>query len=392
MDAANIDSFDVACGLVFGTPRRTDGDKSSTSVFDPGSNWSIPLYSCAMTTKATIKNVAFRFNGTDDLSAIKVTGIQNKIYPNDDSKPLWGVERTDKRVGEVPRLWGLISDSDKGNVSVHTLRQESLYLPGRGSSPLHYETLLLSSNRGNQYLPGAEFYTKALASVFDMGMDIPFGSGLPDYTGRTSLAMYRRWHELSRTAATTPKILNLIWTDIASNAVVGTRGWHGARTQSSSMLTKRDNVMSKQASNAPAVKYMQSRVRYRRAYAIPAFVVLFFAAGIVFATMVFALMGRVSTSRMRQYLNLTSQGRIATTYLYGQNGEMPAPPTSHMRTRSSTRRWVENMGKSPVTVAEGENDFLAIDDPRRPQVILAAGESESTEGSHCDPGQGNNGS
>lgn len=50
------------------------------------------------------------------------------------------------------------------------------------------------------------------------------------------------------------------------------------------------------------------------------------------------------------------------------------------------------MGKSPVTVAEGENDFLAIDDPRRPQVILAAGESESTEGSHCDPGQGNNGS
>ena len=61
---------------------------------DPGSNWSIPLYSYAAGVKATIKTMSFRFNGTDDLSGLKVTEIVPKRYNDDASKPLWGVENS----------------------------------------------------------------------------------------------------------------------------------------------------------------------------------------------------------------------------------------------------------------------------------------------------------
>ncbi|KAL1995994.1 hypothetical protein VTN49DRAFT_529 [Thermomyces lanuginosus] len=360
-DAANLDNFVAACGLVYGAPNRTDG--RSSIVFEPGSKWSVPMYSCIMTAKATIKRVTFQFNGSDDLSALKVTQISNKVYPDEESKPLWGVERTDKKLADVKPLWGLISSPEQGNISLHTIRQESLYLPGYESG------LRFSSLGGTQNLPGADFYAKGIASVFSENG----GSDIPDYTGRMNLAMYRRWQELSESAETTAKILNLIWTDLSSNAVVGTRGVHGARNQSpylSSNLEKRDVTVSEPSSNPPRVKYMQRRVRYRWAYAIPAFIVLFITAVIAFTTLVFVLIGRANMTRMRQYLNKTSQGRIFTTYLYGQKGETfaQASPASPSLAPGSTRRWVQNAGKNPVTVAEGANDSLVIHGPQIAQA------------------------
>lgn len=182
--------------------------------------------------------------------------------------------------------------------------------------------------------------------------------------------MYRRWQELSRTAETTAKILNLIWTDLSSNAVVGTRGLHGAGTQSSSSLEKRNDAISQPESNTPGVKYMQRRVRYRLTYAVPAFVVLFLTAVIAFISLVLTLMGRAGASQMRRYLNKTSQGRILTTYLYSPKGEIAAQarPAPHLGPRGSTKRWVKNMGKNPVSVTEGRNDFLVVDGLRSVQA------------------------
>ncbi|KAL1995995.1 hypothetical protein VTN49DRAFT_530 [Thermomyces lanuginosus] len=357
-DIANMDNFAAACGMVYGAPSRTD--KNYSLVLEPGSNWSVPMYSCIMTAKATIKRVTFQFNGSDDLSALKVTEIKNKVYPNEESKPLWGVERTDKKLADVRPLWGLISSPEQGNISLHTIRQESLYLPG------HSKLSSLHSGGGYQNLPGIEFYSGAMNSVFEL--DFP-SLGVPDYTGRMNIAMYRRWQELSRSAETTAKILNLIWTDLSSNAVVGTRGLHGAIMQgsTSSSLEKRDIGESSPSPNTPRVKYMQRRVRYRWAYAVPALIVLVLTAVIAFATIIFVLMGRAGVTRLRQYLNKTSQGRILTTILYGRKGEISAPAPS-MQTRSSTRRWVANVGKNPVTVAEGANDTLVIDGPEAVQA------------------------
>ncbi|KAL1992981.1 hypothetical protein VTN49DRAFT_3738 [Thermomyces lanuginosus] len=349
-DNANLDNFVANCGMLYGAPIRTD-NKSSSIVFEPGSNWSMPLYSCIMTAKATIKRVTFRFNGTDDLSAIKVTEINHKVYPDEESMPLWGVERSDKNLSDVRLLWGLISSPDQGNISLHTLRQESLYLPGFDP------TLGFSTTGGYQNLPGSEFYIRGIGSVFSMKYD----SNLPDYTGKMNLAMYHRWQELSKAANTASKILDLIWTDVSSNAVVGTRGLHGARLQGYS-----SSSMSEPSSNTPAVKFMQRRVRYHWEYAVPALIVLILTAVIAFVTLLFAIIGRANMTRLRQYLNKTSQGRILTTHLYGQKGGTVAQEPHTLRPRS-TRRWVENVGKNPVTVAEGNNDFLVIDGPQASQ-------------------------
>jgi hypothetical protein len=72
---------------MYGAPRRQDGDASL--LFEPGSSWTIPMYSCISATKALVKTVSFRFNGSDSLSGLTVTGLIDKVYPNDASKPLW---------------------------------------------------------------------------------------------------------------------------------------------------------------------------------------------------------------------------------------------------------------------------------------------------------------
>ena len=46
-----------------------------------------------------------------------------------------------------------------------------------------------------------------------------------DYTAKSNLAVYATWQENSRNPAMVLKIINLVWTYIAANAVVGTWGW-----------------------------------------------------------------------------------------------------------------------------------------------------------------------
>lgn len=126
---------------------------------------------------------------------------------------------------------------------------------------------------------------------------------------------------------------------------------------------------------------MQRRVRYRWAYAIPAPIVLALTAAITVATMVFTLMGQANMTRMRQYLNKTSQGRIFTTYLYVQKGETAAQavPATRKPKRNSTRRWVENTGKYAVTVAERDNDSLIINGSGAPQALPLLQETPVTQ-------------
>lgn len=92
-DLANITNIGAACGLVFGAARRKDGSESLT--FEPETWWTQPLYSCASTTKAVIKTVQFKYNGTSqtNLKNLKVLNVTDKAYQSDDDKPLWGVER-----------------------------------------------------------------------------------------------------------------------------------------------------------------------------------------------------------------------------------------------------------------------------------------------------------
>ncbi|KAI8630319.1 hypothetical protein F5Y19DRAFT_474706 [Xylariaceae sp. FL1651] len=326
-DFANITNMMALCGTLYGAPRRRDG--SASLLFDPGSSWTLPMYSCISTVKASIKTVSFRFDGADDLSGLTITNIAPKAYSNDASKPLWGVEHSDIPLGDVRPLWGLVTPESASHLKLDTLRRESLYLPGYADG---------SGTIGYQNLPGTDFPLLALADTFSVGSLL---SSKVDYSGASNLAMYRLWQELSRNASDAGKILNLIWTDIATNLVLGTKGLQPGNVN----LAKRDN-QSGTSSNMPTVTTYTRRVEYYYPYGIPAFLTLVLAALIFFATACFMLLGSARPSYMRLLLEETSVGRLLTSYTPLQDGF-----SSHFRGGDGgTKDWARGPGQQRFTL------------------------------------------
>jgi hypothetical protein len=81
----NINGSVVGCSLLYGAANRTDG--GSPLIGDPGSPWSIPIYSCATAVKATIRTVTFQYNGTG-IKALNIMGTTPKQYQDNSSLPL----------------------------------------------------------------------------------------------------------------------------------------------------------------------------------------------------------------------------------------------------------------------------------------------------------------
>lgn len=48
-------------------------------------------------------------------------------------------------------------------------------------------------------------------------------TGVFDYSGICSYPMFLKWNRLSKTAETAPLLINLVWTDIMANYVMGAR-------------------------------------------------------------------------------------------------------------------------------------------------------------------------
>ena len=301
-DLANITNMVASCGLLYGAPRRRDG--SSSLLFDPGSSWTLPMFSCISTVKASIKTVSFRFNGTDTLSGLSVTNLTPKAYPDEASKPLWGVENSGDDLSDVKPLWGLVSPSAAKRLNLSTVRSERLYIPG-------YTLGDLSNNEG-QNLPAVDFPAMALGKVYAVGSS---ERGNIDYSGSTNLAMYRLWQDLSRDAATAYKIPNLIWTDIAANLVLGTRGLAG---NNDAGLEKRDGGNTRaDAASMPLVTTYERRIRYRYVYGIPAFLALALASLILVSSFLLAVLGPARLGYLRVVLEETSAGRLLVAGEHG---------------------------------------------------------------------------
>ncbi|KAH8700398.1 hypothetical protein BGW36DRAFT_292361 [Talaromyces proteolyticus] len=356
LDTANISNIATMCGIVYGAPRRRDN--GTPLLFDPGSNWTIPVYSCISTAKAIIKTVSFQFNGSDDLSGLTVTDIRDKVYTDNASKPLWGVEQTNLNLSDVSPIWGLISSPNQGNVSLSTLQKEFLYLPGYDGWSSGF-----GSGPSSQNFPGIKFYSDAIAVAFSVGNA---NLGVADYTGRDNLAMLRQWQELSNSSSSTARILNLIWTDAAANAVVGTKTLQNAQQQT---LRKRDNFddNSLNASDnlVPKVAVYQRRIQYHWPYGIPAFLTLFFTVATVVTTLAVTLLGYSGPRHMRNLLNKTSQGRILTSRTYkseSQSGGGGSFGSSEvMLSGVSTRQWARTVGKTSITLVEDDSRAEAIE-------------------------------
>ncbi|KAF7553395.1 hypothetical protein G7Z17_g3631 [Cylindrodendrum hubeiense] len=246
-----LNSTYVMCQLIQGVPKRVDG--GPVNIFDDGSKWSTPVYSCASSVKATIKTVDFFHNGTtNNLEGLVVKAVQEKTYQDESEMPLWGMEDSVFTLQQFEPIWGLLDPSFENFHNISTVRAPSLYLPASISTAMtSYQPM---TNLPGAILPVTAYETMRLyASSSWTGID---------YTAQGSLSLWMRWKELSSSAESASKIIQLLWTDIAASALVGSKGVLGSYNM--------------EPDHAADVKIRPTvhRIKYHWAFGIPAFIVL----------------------------------------------------------------------------------------------------------------------
>lgn len=323
---ANISNVAVSCGMVYGAARRKDG--SASFLFDPGTEWTVPLYSCASASKASIKSVSFRYNGTDGLNSLSIEDIKPKTYAKDEDKPLWAVENLKMRLDDVNPIWGFTTPDHENHPNISTSRSDHLYLPG------HAPTLFAAPTSAKQSLAGVDFYSMIMSFTYTLdATDAGNTYGVPDYTGRTNLALYNKWQDLSRNATTAATIIDLIWTDISANAVLGTKGQ--LPSEALQGLAKRNEPTA--TVKVPITLYAR-KVRFRLPYGAPAFLVLALCGLLSIIALGGMICGKSTPATMRRFLDQTSPGRILTTFLYTNE----CPPGS------MKNEWLRTVGKKNI--------------------------------------------
>jgi hypothetical protein len=317
-DQVNSTNIQVKCGLVLGPANKSGG--SNSLLVEPGSVWSRPVYMCASTTKATIKTVRFKYDPTrgSGIDRLRVQSISDKQYGSKDDMPLWGIETPKMTLNSMTPLWGLIDPQMEDSVNLTTIRADHLYLPASAVSIWQNG---LQSDGGTEYMPG----TAAPANIWESAYAMRDGSGdtdgLQDLSGWSSLALASRWRNLSATATGTASIMNLIWTDLAANALVGTRGWQSGNSDLppdlQNPLQKRADTSTHTERGQLPIRIFRPVVRYRWIYGIPAAICLLLAGLICLAALVAVISGRATTSRIRHYLNRLSAGRLLVALRFG---------------------------------------------------------------------------
>lgn len=270
-----------------------------------------------------------------------VTRIADKTYSDDSSKPLWAVEKTDMLLRDVNPIWGIVSSPDQGNISLSTLRKESLYLPGFANMA---GTSTFDESRN---LPGTKFHLNALSTAYEIG-----STDVMEYTGKSSLALAKLWQRCSRHAASSHKVLNLVWTDLAANAVVGTRGMH----EQSGSIHKR--AAASQDDDLYPVLNHHRRIRYHLQYAIPAIIVLVLTVLILLATLVSCIRDS-GIRKLKRFLMKTSQARILTARLYGTSS--PEGMNSDRGMWSDKKGWRETTGRKEISLSQHHEQVVIHD-------------------------------
>jgi hypothetical protein len=401
---AYLDAALVGCGVIYGAARRIDTDVPNAELSpQPGSRWSIPIYSCAASMRASVRTVTFSHNATSnapgtELSSLRAIAAVPKTYStnNPNSWPLWAVE--DMRplkinLTSAQPLWGLITPSSSlirnppKNITVTTHRSPSLQLPGLLTStltPLLQGTDYSPTSQG-QNLPGVDFYTQALQAAFTIRRPGSVGyEGYADYSGATSLATYRLWRELSASEEGAAELVRRVWTDVAANSVVGTRGWglEDAKSVSSSAagLKKREEGSANNNSGGTddgvtvPVTVWRRRVRYHLLFMIPAIVVLVLAFLVVGVWVVQAIRGRGRIAYLRRMIEATSAGRLMGTMLW------PGKTSEVCMKRGGTNDWINKVGKGVVLVDHGHEGLF----------IMTTSEDSEPNGNHANGQNGGN--
>lgn len=323
--ANNITYPAVQCGVVLGAPLQRPKDALSASTFSGVESYQRNLYVCASGIRAAIKTVDFQYNGTGgEFSNLEVLQITDKVYHDEESKPLWAVEHSyDRRMWFDP-LWGLVDDRYETTDGFYTLRAEKLWLP---TSP--HLTSNFGESEGYDALAAVSGFIRRLGNLYGGLLSLT----RRDYSGKYEYALFERFQRLSHNETMVSQIPSLILADGLAAGLVGTKtsistkyvGWPAS-------LAVDDRVRG--YPRARVIRYKRV-IRYDIRYAIPGFVVL---AVLLFALAWASGIFLSSPSVLRTMQNMydqTSAGRLATNLLR-PDGSDPKQPS---------RKWVRGDGQ-----------------------------------------------
>ncbi|KAG0637128.1 hypothetical protein HOY80DRAFT_890179 [Tuber brumale] len=308
-DMANITNVAVRCSTIFGTAKRADGGDPGR-MHDIGSNWTIPIYTCATAIKASVKVVTFTMNGTHKLENLRVDRVIPKNYSEISVMPVWAIENTGMMIRDIEPFWGIVDPKYKNDPHLWTIQREHLWLPSGGVG-------LVSSlsSLGLLTVPGA-----ALDGIHTMD----------DYSGERNFPLLTKWRKLSATQYSAALILNLIWTDMVVNNLVGTKS-----------VTSTYGVAAgnqKASTGMFSVETYSKNITYDLRFAIPAFVILAMWVASLFIALLMLIASRVSLAVVRELINQTGTGRYVANFLY--------PETCVEST--STKDWVSVAGRKNI--------------------------------------------
>ncbi|XP_006463236.1 hypothetical protein AGABI2DRAFT_120061 [Agaricus bisporus var. bisporus H97] len=281
-DTANLTNTEVFCGIFLAPPVRNDG--GDPKVFDMGSRWSQRLHACASTTRASIQTTTFSTLNTSSIGDLRITRRPS------DQPVLWAMEKTDLMIADINLMWGRVNDKYEGDSSLWTTRSEELYLPA-GSAGILAPILL----------PGEPFTMPSAAWV--TVYQTTRAEALTDYAGVSDYAVKAKLQSLidQDPVRGHANIRNIIWTDIMSNAVLGTT------TKSNLMVTP----------NHPSIEY-----DFR--FAIPGFILLALWLPSIVTALALVITRMLELRYVKQVLDHTSVGRVVTgSSLLGPEGHEP---------------------------------------------------------------------
>ncbi|RSL40378.1 hypothetical protein CEP54_016133 [Fusarium duplospermum] len=360
-DYANISNIAVSCGLVISMARLLDSPDSVPLSHPTGTNWTQPIYSCASAAKAIIKTVTFKYDGTRGLLGLNILNITDKDYRREE-KPLWVVENTQRNLSYYDPLWGMTNSVYEGHANTSTLRKDSLWLPGYTSRRTE------APYDDKQNLPGVNFHTTGFSHVYRLPA---LSKEFFDYSGKNSLALHQKWFELTRNETGTAHMLNLIWTDVVTNAVVGTRGLASQVEPSSRAKRAGDST-----EDTPVLIYVyERRVLFHYLYGIPAFIVCALALTLSTATVVLGLMRRTGLRKLDKYINQTSLGRSLVSLLHPE--EFSQEQSKREWEMGAAKRQIVLGRERPLAAVRGKYD--SRDDGAREGLLCGENSGVSNE-------------
>ena len=215
--------------------------------------------------KAYIMDVSFFINETNSLANLQASNMKPRNYSSEISVPLWAVENTGLKIADIAPFWAVVDDKYDSWPPLWTLRKDHLYLPTGPQAPAYKN---FRSTSASAYAPESvlyKVYTNATQRSGNM-------SAVLDYSGYTNYPMFLTWQELLKSPNTASTIINLIWTDIMTNYVVGTKSALDAENDKGLMIR---------------ILRHDRRIRYDVRYGISGIILLTFYAATILSTLIF---------------------------------------------------------------------------------------------------------